>query len=183
MKSISTELRGSLEDLSLDTSAAAKTFRAAQVKQLWKEAIIEVYKKNALMILSSINAVYILKEGESNILIVYSEESLVRAELDTNQELIKIRLREKGERIDGFRICVPRFDMKKRHPYRDDDSFEMEELRRQKTQRQVRAAKLTKSQQESIENKARSIQDDALRESFIKAMTADLKSNSVFQGK
>ena len=183
METISSGIQGALETLSPNGPAAAKTMRAARVKQLWKEAVIEVYKKNALMVLSSINAVYILREDEGNALIVYSEDSLVRAELDTNQELLKIKMREKGERIDVFRICVPRFDMKKRHPYREDESCEIRELIQQKTRDQIRAEKLTEIQQESIKSKAEKIPNSSIRESFIRAMTADLKSQNHFREK
>ncbi|WP_165248556.1 hypothetical protein [Adlercreutzia sp. ZJ141] len=54
-------------------------------------------------------------------LIVYSDDSMVRSDLDARQEFLKMRLRESGEYIEKFKILPSKMDMRSRHPFLDED--------------------------------------------------------------
>ncbi|WP_165042852.1 hypothetical protein [Adlercreutzia sp. ZJ138] len=54
-------------------------------------------------------------------LIVYSDDSMVRSDLDARQEFLKMKLRESGEYIERFKILPSKMDMRSRHPFLDED--------------------------------------------------------------
>lgn len=118
--------------------ASKKAVRAAMVNVMWENAVKDVYKDEAqaAYILDHVNAVYIMSAdaevkgadakgsscatGGGTQLVVYSDDSMVRSDLDARQEFLKMRLREQGEQVESFRIIASRFDMKDRHPFRKE---------------------------------------------------------------
>ena len=118
---------------------AADALRRAQVLSLWEEAVRAVFKDAADLVLDHTNAVYIMsgEQGAAvrrfdrpaseaaaaqpacgNVLVVYADDSMVRSELDNRQELMKMKLRERGEDVEAFRIMPSTRDMRHRHPFR-----------------------------------------------------------------
>ena len=45
---------------------------------------------------------------------------MIRSDIDARQEMLKIRLNEQGEHVALFSIKPARFDMKARHPFREE---------------------------------------------------------------
>lgn len=54
-------------------------------------------------------------------LIVYSDDSMVRSDLDARQEFLKMKLREAGEHVERFKILPSKMDMRTRHPFLDEE--------------------------------------------------------------
>lgn len=121
-----------LGDLDLDKDAK-NLFRASKVMNLYKNAIEDIYKNNAFMILEKTNAVYILNEKDKGQrrqalptdktikkLVIYVCDSMVYADLDSRQEFIKIWFRKHGESIDKFQLLNSKLNMRRRFPFRAD---------------------------------------------------------------
>ena len=54
------------------------------------------------------------------LLVVYCDDAMIRSDIDARQEMLKIRLNEQGEHVALFSIKPARFDMKARHPFREE---------------------------------------------------------------
>lgn len=54
------------------------------------------------------------------LLVVYCDDAMVRSDLDARQEMLKMHLNRQGEHVEAFSIKPARFDMKARHPFRED---------------------------------------------------------------
>lgn len=97
-------------------SVAAKARRAAVVRDRWASAVRAVYVTDEAVdfVLSHVNAVYIVDDQ----LIVYSDDSMVRSDLDARQEFLKLALNAQGESVfSRFKILPSKFNMKARHPF------------------------------------------------------------------
>lgn len=80
-----------------------KAFRAAKVQNMFKECCNKIYGDSAFLVLEKINAIYILNErdkgklkkarpGDKPVkrLAIYTNDSMVYADLDSRQEIIKL---------------------------------------------------------------------------------------------
>lgn len=106
-----------IDCLSADSSGLRRAQRAAEVHRLWKDAVSKVYGDAAPFVLSHVNAVYIMRTEEGSVLDVYTDDSLVRSDIDARQEFLKMALRALGEHVETFRIKASRFSMKANHPF------------------------------------------------------------------
>ena len=111
-------------------------FRRAVIHNIWAKAVRDVFKESADLVLEHVNAVYVMSGEQGSavrrfdrprmepvsvdgcVLVVYSDDSIVRSELDNRQELLKMKFREQGEHIEAMRIIPSMRDMKQRHPFR-----------------------------------------------------------------
>ena len=122
-----------LHDLDESDEASKKAFRTAKVQKLFKECAMHLYGSSAFLVLQSINAVYILTEREKGQLkeaqpgaktikrlVIYTNDSMVYADLDSRQELVKHWFNEKGEKIDKLELYSSKFQMRQRYPYKND---------------------------------------------------------------
>lgn len=170
--------------------AAQREARAATVNARWESAVREVYREKAEFILGHVNAVYVMaadakvkgaREGSSSSaapgaqLVVYSDDSLVRSDLDARQEFLKLHLREQGEQVESFRILPSRFDMKDRHPFRDRGEDEAEEARRREWEEWEAAHPPVDDEvREGLLGKADEVEDPSVRAALKRAMNSDL---------
>lgn len=104
----------------------------AEVHVRWRMATEAVYGPSAPLILDHTNAVYIMRPDKANdpaaarvpqgktLLVVYCDDAMVRSDLDARQEMLKMHLNRQGEHVEAFSIKPARFDMKARHPFRED---------------------------------------------------------------
>ena len=182
MKGINRSLNSYLHELD-PTGAQAKARRAAQVQDRWKQAVCKVYgAEAAAFVLSHINAVYIMKQDDPSKketqLIIYSDDSMVRSDIDSRQEYLKFLLNHQGEHVGPVKILASRFDMKNRHP------FEGTDLQANAFSEPVDLSKiiLTEEQQDAVESAAEQIDGTAVSTAFKKAMTANLKIQNKKQG-
>lgn len=162
MKSFSSALQRTLRTTAEADVLAAKAARANQVKQMWRGMVEQVF-------LDHTNAVYIIREEDRKILIVYVDESIFAAELNARREMIKLKFLERfGERIDDFRILISRGRYKENHPFREEEPepFYVE-----------KAAPVPLSSQKlaEIEEGIADIPDENLRKALKKAMISDLE--------
>lgn len=139
--------------------------RAVKVQAMWKDAVEHVYKDVAPYVLEHVNAVYVKAEDEVRTLIVYMDDPDFRADVHCRQHLIMLRMQERyGERIDAFKTLPSRFDMKKRHPYKEGAS---------KARSQVKSVPLTAAERDEVDRVCAPIENQALRRALEKAMTTD----------
>lgn len=162
MSSFSGAMRSVLDSMSGSTAVAAKARRAAQVKKMWAEAVEPVFLEHT-------NSVYIIREGDRKILIVYVDESIFATELNARRELIKLKFLEKfNERLDEFKILVSRGKYRLNYAYKtdEDEPFYIEKA----TPQRLSAEKLSE-----LESQAAQIPDERVRKSLLKAMISDLE--------
>lgn len=127
MARLGTEIAGVLRGLSADS---ARMVRIAQVRQAYARAVRKVWRNNpgaVRLILERTNAVYVRRDDRPRkgpdknkpliVCEVYSDDSMVRAELDTWQQILQLALVEQGIRFDEFRIFPSKLGMKERHPF------------------------------------------------------------------
>ena len=114
MKAFSGAMKSVLDSMSDAAVVAAKARRAAQVKKMWAEVVEPVF-------LDHTNSVYIIRENDRKILIVYVDESIFATELNARRELIKLKFLERfNEKLDEFRILVSRGKYRTHYAYRTD---------------------------------------------------------------
>lgn len=151
-----------------DSDMARINLRAHQVRNRYREVIETVYRANASLFLAHTNNVYIMDKEGARTLIVYVDESIFAAELNAQRELIKLKLLEMfGETIEEFEIFVSRGRYKDNHPY----LVENEDVVREKPT----SVPLDSDEKSFVSNTVSLIEDDQLRGTIEKAMTADLE--------
>lgn len=82
---------------------AKKAYRTAQVQKLFFDCAKEIYGDTAFLVLQHINAIYIITEKDRGQLkkalpdaktikrlVIYTNDSMVYADLDSRQEIIKL---------------------------------------------------------------------------------------------
>lgn len=159
MKKLSLGIKQYISLLGGDESLAKKAHRAAQVRSMWEECVEPVF-------LNHTNSVYIIKEKEDKILIVYVDESIYAAELNARRELIKLKLLQNfGEDISEFRILISRGAYKKNYPYRNNN----------KKIPTYQPRKLTEEEKEIISSTSALIDDEKIKKSLEQAMINDWK--------
>ncbi len=150
--------------------------RTALVHTCWKEAVNLVYKDAAQLVLDHVNGVVIKKEEGVDTLIVYSDDSLIRSDLDTRQEFLKMKLKTLGENVEVFRILPSKFDMKNRHPFqpRQEQCFQGEQENRMAAMNSA-DVELSKEQRDIIASQAAEVENEHVRHALTKAMSADMQ--------
>lgn len=167
MKSLGKGIENLLVELSPDPDQARMTLRAHQVRQRYKAALETIYPKTAPVFLEHTNNVYIMKRDGAAVLIVYVDDSIYAAELNAQRELVRLRLLELfGEELDEFRICVSRGKYKEYHPYTDEEV----DARREPPSQEA----LGPAEEQLVSATASKVEDDKVRKSLEKAMTADM---------
>ncbi|MDO5117796.1 MAG: hypothetical protein Q4D34_04845 [Eggerthellaceae bacterium] len=179
MNSLQDKLYALFDELPIQGEAAQKMRRALIVQGLFRQAIEQVYKDKASYVLSHINAVYIMKNDDTTDkeLIIYADDSLIRADLDARQEFIKVALFAQGEEIRTARFIASRGNMKKHHPF-----VEIEDIEYDNPQYLVYFTQthhpLDDEQQAAVEAATDLIEDQRVAQSFSKAMRANLETHN-----
>lgn len=173
--------------LAAGDDASLKAQRAAAVNVAWRNAVEAVYKDAAEMVLDHVNAVYIMaadevikgaptkasRTGTGAQLVVYSDDSLIRSDLDARQEFLKMKLKEQGEHVETFKILPSRFDMKARHPFRRAET----ERATSAPSRSERVAEprtpLTPEEQAALEASVEAVESPTVRRALERAIRAD----------
>lgn len=105
-------------------------------------------------------------ESDSKVfdLVVYVDNSLVAAELNARRELIRLKYREQfNVSIDVFEIRISRGPYKDKYPFKDQDVI---------PQVSTQGRELSEEETAHISELVEDISDKRIKESFIKAITA-----------
>ena len=192
MADLGSGLQQLLRSLSASGVQAARSQRVAEVHVRWKCAVEAVYRDSAPLVLDHTNGVYIMKPEQANdpmaarvpagktLLVVYCDDAMIRSDIDARQEMLKIRLNEQGEHVALFSIKPARFDMKARHPFREEAARAAQQ-----------AAQVSRTPEPLISSEAAArlreqaacVEDKRLRESILKALEASEKPGSSKNGK
>ena len=168
MKKIGADITQLISSLAGDSEQARINLRANQVRERYKAAIEQTYRETAPLFLAHTNNVYIMMKDGVRTLIVYVDESIFAAELNAQRELIKLHLLELfGEDIESFEIHVSHGKYKKDHPYLTESEAERAE--------KAPAVPLDDAEQAYVFDTVSVVEDDRLRETIRKAMTADME--------
>lgn len=185
---IGNALNDLMTQLAAGDDASVKAQRAAAVNVAWRNAVEAVYKDAAEMVLGHINAVYIMgadevvagapskasHTGTGSQLVVYSDDSLIRSDLDARQEFLKMKLKEQGEHVETFRILPSRFEMKSRHPFRREEDPATSSASRAGRSEPPRPP-LTPEEHAALEEHIESVESPAVRAALARAIRADTK--------
>lgn len=159
-----------VSQLAGDSEEARINIRVQQVRDRYRAAIESVYPPStAHLHLAHTNNVIITMKKGARTLIVYVDDSLFAAELNAQRELIKLQLLEQfGEQIDDFQIKTSQWrKYRERHPYADGEETAVEAP--------PVAKPLDERERAYVSDTASKIEDDRLRKSLERAMTADLE--------
>ncbi len=173
--------------LAAGDDASRKAQRAAAVNVAWRNAVEAVYKDAAEMVLDHVNAVYIMAAdemvkgaptkashtGTGAQLVVYSDDSLIRSDLDARQEFLKMKLKEQGEHVETFKILPSRFDMKARHPFRRAESSGGGGRPPRPMSDEAPRAPLTPEEQAALEASVEAVESPTVRKALERAIRAD----------
>lgn len=192
MADLGSGLQQLLRSLGAAGAQAARSQRVAEVHVRWKCAVEAVYRDSASLVLDHTNGVYIMKPEQANdpmaarvpagktLLVVYCDDAMIRSDIDARQEMLKIRLNEQGEHVALFSIKPARFDMKARHPFREEAA--------RAAQQAAWAAHapdplISPEAAVRLREQAASVEDKRLRESILKALEASEKPGRAKNGK
>ena len=192
MADLGSGLQQLLRSLGAAGAHAARSQRVAEVHVRWKCAVEAVYRDSAPLVLDHTNGVYIMKPEQANdpmaarvpagktLLVVYCDDAMIRSDIDARQEMLKIRLNEQGEHVAMFSIKPARFDMKARHPFREEAARAA-----QQAARASRAPEPLISSEAAacLREQAAGVEDKRLRESILKALEASEKPGLSKNGK
>ena len=172
MKRLGEGIGDVLSRMNAGNESARKARRAAQIQSSLRVAVEKVYKDAAPFVLSHINGVYVSAEDGVACLTVYSDDSLVRSDIDARQEFLKMALLETGEHIESFRIVASRFGMKERHPYadareKDDDMSNLFD--------KAERTPLSADDEAFVESKVEVVKDEKVRDALRRAMIAEFE--------
>ena len=173
--------------LAAGDDAARKAQRAAAVNVAWRNAVEAVYKDAAEMVLDHVNAVYIMAAdevvkgaptkashtGTGAQLVVYSDDSLIRSDLDARQEFLKMKLKEQGEHVETFKILPSRFDMKSRHPFRRAEAGGGGARSARLVRDEAPRVPLTPEEQAALEASVDAVESPTVRRALERAIRAD----------
>lgn len=192
MADLGSGLQQLLRSLGASGVQAARSQRVAEVHVRWKCAVEAVYRDSAPLVLDHTNGVYIMKPEQANdpmaarvpagktLLVVYCDDAMIRSDIDARQEMLKIRLNEQGEHVALFSIKPARFDMKARHPFREEAA----RAAQQAAQAARTSEPLISSEAAAcLREQAAGVEDKRLRESILKALEASEKPGSSKNGK
>ncbi|QOS68307.1 phosphoadenosine phosphosulfate sulfotransferase [Eggerthella guodeyinii] len=173
--------------LAAGDDASRKAQRAAAVNVAWRNAVEAVYKDAAEMVLDHVNAVYIMAAdevvkgaptkashtGTGAQLVVYSDDSLIRSDLDARQEFLKMKLKEQGEHVETFKILPSRFDMKSRHPFRRAEAGGGGARPARPVRDEAPRVPLTPEEQAALEASVDAVESPTVRRALERAIRAD----------
>ena len=165
MRRIGADIRYAVARLGETTESGRLNLRIQQVRERYRRAIESVYRDSAPLHLAHTNTV-IIRDRK---LVVYVDDSLFAAELNAQRELIKLRLLELfGEEIDDFQIRISQWKKYREiHPYITESQ--------QATDTDSPSIPLDSNEKSYVSNTSSLIDDERLRKTFEKAMTADLE--------
>ena len=177
MKKLTNELKQVLREQAPTESAHLIALRIQEVQQRFKWAIEHLFHEHADFVLSHVNSVYITKDKKSRktpppiLLIVYCDDASVRTAIQDQQHFIVLALSEHfHETIDGFKALPSRFAMKERHPFYKEDI---------KTDGVYPPRNLTNEEKGAILEWGQKIENETLRNSFMKAVAAKKRRESL----
>jgi len=169
MRKVGADIPGVIARMGGDSDAARKNMRIQQVRERYREAIESVYpSQTAKLHLNHTNKVIITTVKGTCTLIVYVDDSLFAAELNAQRELIKLRLLELfGEEIEDFQIKISRWrKQKEEHPYIETNSLVPEK---------PSVIPLDDHEKSFVDRTVGRIEDEKIKKSLERAMTADLE--------
>lgn len=136
MRRFSDAVKTLLSRMEGENLVAAREMRRAAVNDVWASSVRAVFKEASSFVLAHVNAVYVMSAEQGakvrrfdrpadtqggvpngNVLVVYSDDSMVRSELDARQELLKMKFRDRGEHIAALKIIPATGGMRARHPF------------------------------------------------------------------
>ena len=168
MKKVGADITYLVASLVGDDEQARINLRANQVRERYKRALETVYRDQAPLFLAHTNNVYIMMKDGVRTLIVYVDESIYAAELNAQRELIRLHLLELfGEDVEAFEIYVSKPKFKSNHPYLTDSPQKVDET--------APSIPLNDDEKAYVSDTVAKIDDQHLRETLQKAMTADLE--------
>lgn len=170
MKKIGADIPKALESLGRDVPNAQQKARAAQVCDMWKTAVEEIYKASAACFLDHTNAVYLMRKDDVRTLIVYVDESIFAADLNAQRELFKLKFLDRfNEQIEVFEIHISRGSYKNQHPYRVEEGSGAWYAEQDKKP----SVPLTPVELDEACKHAGVVEDTAVRRALLRAMVAD----------
>ena len=165
MKSVAKGLHGALGSFAKNDELARKTLRAQKVKDMWRGVVEPIF-------LDHTNAVYIIRDEDRKVLIVYVDDSIFASELNARRELIKLKLQQQyNEVIDEFQIKISYGKMKHTH------AFKKEVLDPFYTQKTPSVA-LSVEKKKELEELVASVPNEHVRKALLQAMIDDLEWKS-----
>lgn len=179
MRKVGEDIGRAIAAMGGNSDAARINMRVREVLDRYRQAIETVYPETtAALHLAHTNKVIIKdvrtvgRNGEQvkvRTLIVYVDESLFAAELNAQRELVKLQLLELfGEEIEEFEIRISgRREYKSNHPYLEEKQSEPEAA--------LPSVPLDADEKSFVSRTAGVIDDERVRKSLEKAMTADLE--------
>lgn len=179
-----------LNNLGEQGAQAAKSRRVAEVHMRWRVATEAVYGPSAPLVLDHTNAVYIMRPDKANdpmaarvpqgktLLVVYCDDAMVRSDLDARQEMLKMHLNRQGEHVEAFSIKPARFDMKARHPFREEVAAAAATAAAP-----APAPLIDHAAAERLRKQAELVEDRRLRESILNALDASEQPPTSKNGK
>lgn len=128
MAHLQTELQQLLKSISPD---AAKKLRSTQVKNVYRDAVMELWPEPAaLYILRSTNSCFIDRQkivdaqgnlGTRVVFGLYLSDSTVRSELDTRTPHLLMKMQERGINADQIQLLSAKMNMRKRRLFPELD--------------------------------------------------------------
>lgn len=191
MRKLAVDVEKLIASWERDGSFSRKEMRAAMVNKKWEYAVRAVFKDAAQFVLDHINAVYVVS-GEQGatlrrfdrsrseaqdavagvtgkVVAVYSDDSMVRSELDNRQELLKMKMHEQGEQVEALRIIPSTRDMKGRRPF----ALENEKSRQQNASANRPSVPLSDEEFAEVSKRVSSVEDPLIRRALLRAMVAN----------
>lgn len=181
MKRLGDGIRNVMAQLGEEGASVSRAHRVAEVHYRWKTACEAVYGSAARLVLSHVNAVYVLSAKDvkgpiktpvaagETVVVVYSDDSLIRSDLDARQEFLKMKLNELGEHAGALEVRQSRFDMKDRHPFsKEETGGANEDL----YVREEREPSLKPERVSELEAMAGEVDNAAVKEAILEAVRA-----------
>ena len=160
-----------IEELYGSADEVRKQVKAAQIEEIYKNAVQSVFGNAAYLVLKHTNAVYCFTEKEITQFIIYANDSSIRSSLDARQELLKIALFKQGLQFSQFKVLLAKKSIKDRHPF---------EKMAQSAKTPV-FRKVTEQELQQVDNLVASIEDSGVRESLKQAVISCLKTSRALQ--
>ena len=149
-----------------------KQIRAAQVEEAYQQAVQDVFKNAAPLVLKHTNAVYCFEEKGVRQFVVYADDSSIRSSLDARQGLLEIALFKKGIHFSQFKALASQKSIKKRHPFEKYTACP----------RKPALSDLTDEELHSVEEFVSSVEDEGVREALKQAVISDLRTKTPENG-
>ena len=165
--SLSQGLRSAFGSIFGSAEEARKQIRAAQIEDMYQQAVQQVFKAAAPLVLKHTNAVYCFEEKGTAQFVVYADDGSIRASLDARQELLKIDLFKQGLRYSSFKALPAQKSIKARHPFDAVVAQPIAPIMREITPQERRQA------QEFVS----SVEDLGVREALMQAVISDMRTH------